>query len=230
MPLRTPGTPGPRPARVGTPPSRLYDRMRDEEPEPPSHAGIKWLIGLAVVAVVVIAAILGFRFGPWAKPEVPVPPTATTLPIDTLLAVTSDSTTAPLGIDSTLADTSLAMAPTTETTPAAPAPVMTPAPDAIAKPIVVAPPAVPRTTQEFSLSVGTYLDRARAESELARVAGASGLTGRIAELPKEDTMMYVVLLGAFPNRDAAVRKAGELVSSGTVDEARVLPRTVRTAP
>ena len=228
--LRAPGAPGARSPRVGAPPSRLYDRMRDEEPEPPSHAGIKWLIALAVVAVVVIGAILMFRFGPWAKPKTPVPPAATILPIDILAAVPSDSTAARLGIDSTPADTSVATAPTTETTLAAPAPVMAPPPIAIAKPIVVTPPAAPVTTQEFSLSVGTYLDRARAESELARIAGASGLTGRIAEVRKEDTTMYAVILGAFPNRDTAERKAGELVSSGAVDEARVLSRTVRTRP
>jgi len=228
--LRAPGAPGARPNRVGATPSRLYDDMRDEEPEPPSHAGIKWLIGLAVATVVVITAVLVFRFGPWAKPEMPVPPTAATLPIDTLPALVSDSTTALLGTDSTAVDTFMPTAPTTETTLAAPVPVMAPPPIAIAKPIVVTPPATPVTTLEYSLSVGTYLDRARAESELARIAGASGLTGRIAELRKEDTTMYAVILGAFPVRDTAERKAGELVSSGTVDEARVLSRTVRTRP
>lgn len=226
--LRAPGTRSARPPRASAPPSRLYDRMRDEEPEPPSHLGIKLLIGLAVVAVVVIAAVLVFRFGPWAKTEIPVPPAATVLPIDTLATVTSDSTTAPLGIDSTLADTSTATAPMTETP--LPAPVTTPAPSVIAKPIATTPAAAPATTQEFSLSVGTYLDRARAESELARIAGASGLAGRVVELLKEDTAMYVVMVGAFPSRDVAERKAGELVSSGAVDEARVLSRTVRTRP
>lgn len=229
-PLRAPGTRGARPTRVGTPPSRLYDRMRDEEPEPPSHVGIKLLIGLAVVAVVVIAAVLVFRFGPWAKPVIPAPPAATVLPIDTLATAAGDSTTAPPGIDSTLADTSVATAPMTGTPPTAPAPAMAPPPIAIAKPIVTTPVAVTRTTQEFSLSVGTYLDRVRAESELARITGASGLTGRIAELLKESTTMYAVIVGAFPDRDTAERSAGELVSSGAVDEARVISRTVRTRP
>jgi len=93
-PLRAPGAPGARPPRVGTPPSRLYNRMRDEAPEPPAHAGIKWLIGLAVVVVVVIAAILVFRFGPWAKPELPAPPTAS-----------------PQAMDSSAADTTATIAP-----------------------------------------------------------------------------------------------------------------------
>ena len=216
--------------RTGTSPSRLYNRMRDEEPEPPSHAGIKWLIGIAVVAVVVIGAILVFRFGPWAKPEVPVPPTATTPPTDTLPAVVSDSTAALQALDSTVADTSVTMAPTTETSLAAPAQAMAPPPSAIAKRIVATPPAAPMATQEFSLSVGTYLERARAESELARIGGASGLTGRIAELRKEGTTLYAVLIGAFPDRDAAERRASELVSSGAVDEARVLSRTGRARP
>ena len=107
---------------------------------------------------------------------------------------------------------------------------MTPAPSQIAGPIVVAPPAAPMTTQEFGLSVGTYLDRARAESELVRIAGASGLTGRIVDLLKEGTTLYAVIIGAFPDRYTAERKASELVSNGAVDEARVLSRTVRAKP
>ena len=229
-PLRTPRTSGAGAPRAGTPPSRLYDRMRDEEPEPPSHAGLKWLIGIAVVAVVVIGAILVFRFGPWAKPQLPVPPLVTTLPTDTLPAVLSDSTIALQGMDSTLIDTSGAVASTPEMSLAAPTQVMAPPPSVIAKPIVATPPAAPMATQEFCLSVGTYLDRTRAASELARIGGASGLTGRIAELRKEGTTMYAVILGAFPDRDTAERKASELVSSGAVDEARVLSRTVRARP
>jgi len=232
-PLRTPGTSGAGAPRTGTPPSRIYDRMRDAEPELPSHAGIKWLIGIAVVAVVVIGAILLFRFGPWAKPELPVPPTATTLPTDTLPAVLSDSSAARQAMDSTVADTSVTMAPTAASAEAslpAPAQVMAPPPSAIARPTVSTPPAAPVTTQEFSLSVGTYLDRARAESELARIGGASGLTGRLAEVRKEGTTMYAVIIGAFPDRDTAERKASELVSNGAVDEARVLSRRVRARP
>jgi len=229
-PLPTPVTSGARGPRVGTPPARLYDSMRDEEPEPSSHAGIKWLIGIAMVAVVVIAAVLVFRFGPWAKPEPPVPPTDTVLPADTLPVALNDSTAAVQGQDSTGVDTSLAMPITADTSPAAPEQMMTPAPSQIAGPIVVAPPAAPMTTQEFGLSVGTYLDRARAESELVRIAGASGLTGRIVDLLKEGTTLYAVIIGAFPDRYTAERKASELVSNGAVDEARVLSRTVRAKP
>ena len=242
---RTSGTRGAGAPRAGAPPSRLSDRVSDEEPEPSSNSGIKWLIGIAVVAVLVIGAILVFRFGPWARPKLPAPPTATTLATDTLPATLNDSTALAQGMDSTVVDTPTAMAPATETSLAAPAQAMAPAtktnlaapvqamappPGAIAKPMVATPRAEPMPTQEFSLSVGTYLDRARAESELARIGGASGLTGRIAEVRKEDTTMYAVILGAFPDRDSAERKAGELVSSGAVDEARVLSRTVRARP
>jgi type II secretory pathway predicted ATPase ExeA len=231
-----PEAPGARTPRVGAPPSRLYDRMRDEEPESPSHVGIKWLVGIAAVALVIIAAILMFRFGPWAKPETPVPPVVpivTTLPTDTLPRVLKDSTVALQSTGSTATDTSVAMSPetaTAETSFAAPAQGTGPPPSAIAKPVVPPPPAAPVTTKEFSLSVGTYLDRARAESELARIGGASGLTGRIAELLKEGTTMYAVIIGAFPDHDTAERKASELVSSGTLDEARVISRTVRVRP
>jgi type II secretory pathway predicted ATPase ExeA len=224
-----PATPGAHAPRAGAAPPRLYDRMRDQESKPPSNTGFKWLIGIALVALVAMGAFLTYRYGPWSGPEAPVPPATTMIPVDTLPAVPNDSTAALLGLDSTLADTSVAAAPTAETTLAAPAPVTAPPPIATAKPVVT-PPIAAATVQEFGLSVGTYLDRARAESELARIGGASGLTGRITDLRKEGTTMYAVIIGAFPDRDTAERKAGELVSSGVVDEARVLSRTVRAKP
>ncbi len=225
-----PPAPGAGASPADTLPSRLYVRLRDEEPEAPSHAGIKWLIGVAVTAVVAMGTLLLFRFGPWAKPESPVLPTDMTLAADTLPAVTSDSTAALRGMDSTGAGSSMTTAPTTAASHPVPAQVTAPPPGTIAKPTVTTPPAPPATTQEFGLSVGTYLDRARAESELARVRGASGLTGRLAEVLREGTTMYAVIIGAFPDRDTAERKASELVSNGAVDEARVLSRTVRVTP
>jgi type II secretory pathway predicted ATPase ExeA len=233
---RTPGTSAARPPRATAPPSRLYDRLHDDEPEPPSNTGIKVLIGIAVLAMLVIAAILAVRFGPWAKPEIPVIPPTAALAIDSLPAVQSDSTGMLEAVDSTVADTFMSPAPPPDTTLEAPAPVVTPAPAVAPRPIITAPPkvaaspAAPATTLEFSLSVGTYLDRARAETELARLSGASGLTGRIADVVREGTVMYAVILGAFPDRDTAERTAGDLVSSGAVDEARVISRTVRMRP
>jgi type II secretory pathway predicted ATPase ExeA len=227
-PPQAPGRPNTPPHRVDTHPPRPYDLMRDKDPEPPSHAGIKWLIGLAVVAMIVTTGILLLRFEPWTKPQ--LPPTTTTPTSDTLPAVLSDSAAALPGIDSTLADTSMATAPATGINLATPAPVMTPVPKKIAKPMTASSPAEPMTTQKFSLSVGAYLDRARAEVELARISGASGLTGRITEVVDEGTLMYAVIIGAFPDRDSAERKAGEIVSNGIVDEATVLPRTARAGP
>ncbi len=238
-----PGVPSPaeRTARPHAPradalPSRLYDRMRDEEPKKPSNLGFKLLIGIAIAALVAIAAILMFRFGPWAKPAVPVPPSAANLLADSMAIASIDSTAMVQVADSTLADTSGATASGIDTLLSArapevmPAPVVTPAPGAVAKPVVAASRPTPPTTQEFSLSVGTYLDRARAEAELARISGASGLTGRITDLRREGVTMYAVIVGAFSDRDTAERKAGELVSGGTIDEARVIARTVRARP
>lgn len=227
LPLSSPRATGADLPRGDAPPSRLYDRMRDERPEPPSHAGIKWLIGLAAVAVVVIGAVLMFRFGPWAKPEQPVLTATPTLMADTLPAGLGDSSATAQGIDSTARGTSVPMAPATSIPLGAPAPA--PARSEVAKPVSTPSPA-PVGTQEFGLSVGTFLDRARADAELARVTGSSGLTGRIAELQQEGTTMYAVIIGAFPDRDTAERKAGELVSSGVVDEAMVISRTSRKRP
>lgn len=112
---------------------------------------------------------------------------------------------------------------------AKPAPAATPKTIPIAKP--AAAPAVTRvTTQEFGIVVGSYLDRSRAQSEIARIGGASGLTGRLVQMRREGATMYAVIIGAFPDRATADRKAGELVSRGTVDEARIISRAVSARP
>jgi hypothetical protein len=78
--------------------------------------------------------------------------------------------------------------------------------------------------QEFNIAVGMYPDRALATSELARIVGACGLSGRVARVRPGSAVMYGIFIGSFPDRGTADRKARELVSSGAVNEARVLPR------
>ena len=129
---------------------------------------------------------------------------------------------------SATAKPALTMPPSTRMT-ANPALAATPKTILTAKPTAAAP-AAPVTTREFGIVVGTFLDRARAQSEIARIGGASGLTGRLAEVQREGATMFAVIIGAYPDRASADRNAAELVSRGTVDEARIISRTVSARP
>ena len=303
-PLWTPESSSASGKRGRTPPSRLDDRMIEEEPGRGGGHGIRWLIGFAVLAVVAIGAVLMFRFGPWAKHQKPVPPPQTPFASDTLPTMPGDTSATAHAVAPAPADTTVTIAPAaaapdtaagkprpmatvptaTQPPPAAVTrpPVPKPSPTGPARPVVALPlvggaarPAVgapathpvtnaPMTTpapksvapspagpaappiakpaataavkpmatpvQEFSISVGTYLDRARAQSELARIGGASGLTGRIAEVKHEGTTMFAVIIGAFPDRPTAEHRASDMVARGTVDEARILSRTVTPRP
>ena len=82
-----------------------------------------------------------------------------------------------------------------------------------------APPAP--STDGFGIAVGTYLDEARAKSELDRLSGATALSGVVA--PTSDGG-FRVILGKYASRGAADRKATALADSGLVREARVVAR------
>ena len=106
-------------------------------------------------------------------------------------------------------------------------PITSPAPRPVVSneaPVPTAHAPTLASPQEFGIAVGTFLDRARADSELTRISGASGIVGRVTAVRHEGAVMYAVILGAFSNRGAAEHKASELVTLGTVDEARILAR------
>jgi type II secretory pathway predicted ATPase ExeA len=241
-----------------------------------SNTGFKWLIGVAVVAVLGITAVLMFRFGPWAKHVSPLlAPIIRPVSDTTLTAGASDqsaamepatlppirpATGAPAAPNMTTPATSLpsgatsgtrgAAAPGTVTAANGPASATPPAPVAATSTVNARPGTTPRTpgqapaiagtrasgtprptvVQEFGIAVGTYLDRGRAEAELMRLSGGDGLTGRLAEVRQDGVTMYTVVIGAFGSRDAAERRASDLVARGLVDEARIISRTVAARP
>ena len=115
----------------------------------------------------------------------------------------------------------------------APTAAVLPPPSAI-KPVEPAKPAAemprPPAARQYGIAIGTYLDRSRAEAELARVSGASGLAGRITPVPQEGVTMYAVLIGEFVSRGAAERGASDLIARGLVDEARIIARAIPPKP
>lgn len=75
----------------------------------------------------------------------------------------------------------------------------------------------------FGLDVGTFLVEDRANSEQARLSTSTGLTGKVVTMSEDGADVYHVVLGSFPTRAAAERKAGSLVAKGLVNQARTVP-------
>lgn len=147
------------------------------------------------------------------------------------------------------ADSSLASTDTTSsTTPPATTPPATPPPGASASatPKPAATPAKPAATPSrlpaastpaastpaapapaktghFGIAVGTYLNEERAKSELARLAPVTSLEGMVLTVKEDGGDAFRVVLGDFPSRAEAEKKADELASGAQVREARVIP-------
>jgi len=272
-PMWTPEPPPVAGRRIVPLPSRLQEKLAEEER--PSSTAMRWLVVAAVVAVVGITAVLTFRFKLWemlpgapgrpAAHQAATPTTATgeagaaaVTPAPTPSPTIADSTSpAPAGAG-TAAPPAVsgggappatgATHPVTTPTAGAPGGATTQPPaSAATQPqaptaAVLRPPAPvptttstvtpprPATTMQYGIAVGTYLDRARADAELARLTGAAAITGRIGQVRQDNATMYAVILGAFPSRDAAERRASDLIARGLVDEARIIPRAVPAKP
>ncbi len=72
--------------------------------------------------------------------------------------------------------------------------------------------------------VGTYLDESRAKGESQRLGTSTGMPARVRSVTESGSVMYQVALGAFSDRAAAEKAAGDLVGKGLVTEARVVSR------
>jgi type II secretory pathway predicted ATPase ExeA len=254
-PLWTPGQPPAVAPRSRTLPPRLADKML--EAEGTSSTGFKWLVGVAALAVAVIGTILLFRFGPLKKYASQMPTLlAGVVRSETpseperggpagVPAEARPTTTAPPMVSTAPRPAPAASSPLmpsgAATPPPSPSPIPVQAPQAAFLPPT--PPTrsaeapkpaerVPRpaVTRQFSIVVGSYLDRSRADAELARITSASGLAGRLAPVPQEGVTMYAVVIGGFPSRGAAERTASDLISRGLVDEARIIARSTAPKP
>ena len=77
------------------------------------------------------------------------------------------------------------------------------------------PPAKPVEKGPFGLDVGTFLDEDRAKSELEKLSATTGLKGTV--ITRDD--VFHVVLGSFPTRAAAEKRAEALVSKSLVSQA-----------
>lgn len=85
-----------------------------------------------------------------------------------------------------------------------------------------AAPAAPRVVEKgpFGLDVGTFLAQDRATSELERLSTATGLKGRVVARNEDGGEVYHVVLGSFPSRGAADKRAESLVARSLVNQAQ----------
>lgn len=83
------------------------------------------------------------------------------------------------------------------------------------------PPAPPKVAH-FGIAVATYINEEKARTELARLGAATSLEGSVVTVKEDGGDAFRVVLGDFPSRAAAEKKADELASGATVREARVI--------
>lgn len=88
-----------------------------------------------------------------------------------------------------------------------------------------AAPVTPKVVEKgpFGLDVGSFLAEDRATSELARLSAATGLKGRVVTRNEDGGDVYHIVLGSFPTRGAADRRAESLVGRSLVNQAQSVP-------
>lgn len=236
-------------AKAGEPPASARDGDPDEADL--EHAGLgRDRTGLAVsiglVLVVVIAAILLLRAAPWARHQAATAAagggaasSAPALPALTPAAGTPapDSTHAAAGGSQSVAPGATAPAPSatppaSPRTPAArPAPSRSTAPDAPASsPGGAGAARVPAgagelETRRFTISIGSFLEAERANAERLKLKSITPLASSVQRLSDGGDESYRVLIGSFATHNAAVKAASDLMQTGQVREALVLPAT-----
>ncbi len=106
--------------------------------------------------------------------------------------------------------------------PAATAAAATPgaAPGATAASAAPATPAPPPA--KFGIDVGTFLNQDKANSEQTRLQTATGLTAKVEPTSDGGVTSYRIVLGDFPSRAAAEKKANELIVAQSIREAHVI--------
>ncbi|MGH7740777.1 MAG: DUF4388 domain-containing protein [Candidatus Eiseniibacteriota bacterium] len=189
-----------------------------EEAEELERIGVKTngagrLLAITLVAAVVLGAFLLFRFGPWAEhgqTESANGPRAAAAASTTSAAVPQPAATPP-------GDDSATAANAEGVTQAAPAP------PASRSRVPRAARAEP--SSKFTISVGTFLEPERAVVELRKLEGVTPLAASVQKFTDDGEASYRVLVGSFASRTAAVKAASDLMATGQVREAMVLPAT-----
>jgi hypothetical protein len=217
--------------------SRLREKLEaaDTGPEQPiGGGGPPWggIIGGVIVIALAIAGFLWWR-GSHAKQQ-------------------SAATPAPAESTATAADTSHPAADTSAMAAASPVPSPSPSPAAHAPVPASATAAQPATTSApkatkekparvassgesappppkagkapFGISVASFMFEDKANESRDALGTSTGLPAVVLPMNEGGTTMYHVVIGSFPTRTAAEKKATELLSSAAIHEAQVVSR------
>jgi len=85
-----------------------------------------------------------------------------------------------------------------------------------------AAPAPAAAKGPYGIDVGSFLFEERAKAEQERLAGATGLAGRVVTKTTDGESSYHAVLGSFETRGAAQKKAESLVAKGLVNEIHIV--------
>lgn len=193
------------------------------------------VLPLVLVLSVILGALLALRFGPWSQARSSVGGTA---------AGESDAsrgTVAPGSLRPASSRSAVPVPGDSLATAAAPgesvaARVTTPGAGTLAGPSTQAKTVAvsashgvhaspSRPDQRFTISVGSFLERDRADAERRKLLDVTQLTSSVQKVSVGDDRTYRVLVGSFASRAAAVTAADGLIQTGKVREALVLPVT-----
>lgn len=177
-----------------------------------SSTAVRWVVVAVVLAIVTVAGVLAVRFLPRARRPEAVQPVASA-PANPA-ATPGPEMTAP-------ADSAPKPAPAVVTRPR---PTQKPATTDTSR----SRPALPKTP--FALAVGTFIDRARADTERTRLVSIAPAPVRVITMKSAQGEMYALLVGTFTTRLAAEEAASDLVKRGVVDEARIVASRPRAQP
>jgi type II secretory pathway predicted ATPase ExeA len=233
-PRRPPAPPPQRRSLIEEQRSALPPKLRTQLQAPPDfdeelgikRSGSKGLLVGVIAIVIVIAAVLLVRFGPW---HAKAPGAAAS----SAPAPTAEPTTSRAAIPKSPenAMTSAATTPSRQAAPTQPAPTPVPAPP---RPVPTKTRKAPATTTAstppaakshltYGIAVATYLDQAKAESEKTKLAASTQLAARVNEVMDGGASVYRIVLGGFDSKSAAENAASDLIKKGQIEEARVVP-------
>jgi len=231
----------PRPTPPAPPGRYISSRLREKleasqgEPETPlGGGGPPWggIIGAVIVIALAIGGFMWWR-GSHAKHETAAAPapadSAATAAADTSHAAADSSAMAAASPTPAPSPSPAAHAPSssgaTAAKPTAAAPKEKAKPAAVASSSEESAPAPPKAGKgPFGISVASFMFEDKANESRDALAASTGLPAIVMPRDEGGTTMYHVVLGSFPTRSAAEKKATELLTSAGVHEAQVVSR------
>ena len=78
------------------------------------------------------------------------------------------------------------------------------------------------SARTYTITVATYLESSRAETQRARLGATTGLPSNIIEAQDGGASVYQIVLGRFDTRAAAEKAADDLINRGLIQEAHVI--------